>query len=57
MLLQNGSQPNPEQFAQDYASKIIKINQDLENARIEPYPQLTGKVGATVSDRNDYFTA
>jgi hypothetical protein len=56
MLLQNGSQPDPEKFAQDYADRLIKNNVDLGNARIQPYPNLTGKPSNTVSDRNDYFT-
>jgi hypothetical protein len=56
MLLQNGSQPDPEKFAQDYAARLVKNNRELEDERIEPYPNLTGKVGATVRDRNDYFT-
>jgi hypothetical protein len=56
MLLQNGSQPDPEKFAQDYAARLFKNNRKLEDERTESYPNLTGKVGATVLDRNDYFT-
>jgi hypothetical protein len=56
MLLQNGSQPAPEKFAQDYASRLIANNQKLEDERRELYPNITGRVGATVPDRNDYFT-
>ena len=56
MLLQNGSQPNPEKFAQDYAARLIETDQELKNVRIQPYPHLTGQPSDTVSSRNDYFT-
>jgi hypothetical protein len=56
MLPPSGSQPDPKQFAQDYAEKISEINRKLEDERIEPYPNRTGQPGATVLDRNDYFT-
>jgi hypothetical protein len=47
-----GSQPNPKakQFAQDYAGQVSQILEKLKGERVEPYPQLTGRVGTAMDD-------
>jgi len=50
-----GSQPDPKQFAQDYAGQVAQIIQKAQDERTEKYPLLTGQVGTTIQDRSDYY--
>ena len=49
------SQPNPKQFARDYASQVGQMIQKAKDERTEKYPLLTGQVGTTIADRKDYY--
>jgi hypothetical protein len=53
----DGSQPDPTQFAQDYANRVGQIIAKLKGEREEPYPLLTGRVGTTMDDpsRSDNY--
>lgn len=50
-----GSQPDPKQFAQDYAGQVAQMIQKAQDERTEKYPLLTGQVGTTITDRKDYY--
>jgi hypothetical protein len=51
----DGSQPDPKQFAQDYANRVTQFIEKTQDERTEKYPLLTGQVGTTIQDRSDYY--
>ena len=55
----DGSQPDlkAKQFAKGYAGQVSQILEELKGERVEPYPQLTGRVGTAMDDpsRSDNY--
>jgi hypothetical protein len=56
MKQQRPGQPDPQDFASDYASQVAKVIQAAQDERSEKYPLLHGVEGTTIADRSQYYT-
>ena len=51
MKQQRPGQPDPQEFAGDYADRLSRTMQELQDLRSERYPLLTGQVDTTIAGR------